>query len=175
MKALHKEKVGDYKIKVFLDDCPDNPRDWDNIGVMICFHRRYNLGDKHNYKQNNFSNWEELKNTILKNEKDAVILPIYMYSHSGITIKTTPFNDSWDSGQVGWIFVSREKWIKEFGIERSLDPVEQVLINEVKIYDKYLSGECYRFNVTLKKEFVDACGGFYELEDCIQEAKRCVI
>ena len=27
----------------------DDPRSWDNIGTMVCFHSRYNLGDKHYY------------------------------------------------------------------------------------------------------------------------------
>lgn len=35
-------------------------------------------------------------------ERYAFILPVYCYEHSGMTIKTGPFGDPWDSGQAGW-------------------------------------------------------------------------
>ncbi|NJD02946.1 MAG: hypothetical protein FIA99_10225 [Ruminiclostridium sp.] len=39
-----------YTLFVVPDDEPTNPREeWDNFGTMVCFHRRYTLGDKHNY------------------------------------------------------------------------------------------------------------------------------
>lgn len=48
--VYHTEIIGNYKINIIQDDDPiDSPRDWDNLGTMICFHRRYTLGDKHNY------------------------------------------------------------------------------------------------------------------------------
>lgn len=37
-------------VAIMHDRDPLNPRtDWDNLSKMICWHRRYNLGDKHNY------------------------------------------------------------------------------------------------------------------------------
>lgn len=33
-----------------------------------------------------------------------VILPLYLYDHSGITMNTCGFSCPWDSGQVGWIY-----------------------------------------------------------------------
>lgn len=38
--------------------------------------------------------------------------------HSGLAMQTTSFNDPWDSGQVGWIYVSKEDALKEFGGEK---------------------------------------------------------
>jgi len=36
-----------YKLKIQQDDTyGDGPRDWDNLGHMVCWHRRYNLGDE---------------------------------------------------------------------------------------------------------------------------------
>lgn len=43
------EKYG-YKLTVDYDTYPENPRDWDNEAAMVCWHRRYNLGDQHDYK-----------------------------------------------------------------------------------------------------------------------------
>ncbi len=48
-ETTHEENIGNYRLKIYQDDNTDSPRSWDNLGTMICFHRRYNLGDKHNY------------------------------------------------------------------------------------------------------------------------------
>ena len=40
-----------YILIVMQDEDPINPReDYDNFGKMACWHRRYNLGDKHDYE-----------------------------------------------------------------------------------------------------------------------------
>lgn len=43
------EEYRGYNINWFYDECPDDPRNWDNVSKIICWHRRYNLGDNHNY------------------------------------------------------------------------------------------------------------------------------
>ena len=97
-----------YIIKVETDDDPLNPREeYDNMGTMVCFHKRYVLGDKHEYKESDYNGWGELEKAITRKEDAAVLLPIFMYDHSGITIQTRPFSCPWDSGQVGFIFVSK--------------------------------------------------------------------
>ena len=40
---------GPYVLVIQPDDDPFNPREDDNFGKMVCFHRRYHLGDHHNY------------------------------------------------------------------------------------------------------------------------------
>ncbi|MEG0092201.1 MAG: hypothetical protein RSA20_10290, partial [Oscillospiraceae bacterium] len=43
-----------YLLQVMQDDEPLNPReDYDNFGKMVCWHSRYNLGDKHDYEDTN--------------------------------------------------------------------------------------------------------------------------
>ena len=37
-----------YQIEIFYDECPDSPRNWDNVFTMACWHRNYNLGDVDN-------------------------------------------------------------------------------------------------------------------------------
>ena len=35
------------RVTIWQDEFFDsNPRDWDNLGVMACWHRRYDLGDE---------------------------------------------------------------------------------------------------------------------------------
>ena len=43
------EEYKGYTINIDYDEDPMNPRtDWDNAAVMVCWHRRYNLGDLQN-------------------------------------------------------------------------------------------------------------------------------
>lgn len=153
-------------LEVIQDINPESPRKWDNLGKMICFHGRYTLGDKHDYDNRDYSGWAEQKEAISKNENAAIILPLYLYDHSGLTINTTGFSCRWDSGQIGWIVISKEKIREEYSVKRIskklLESVEEYLVGEVKVYDQYLSGDVYGF-----KEFdsegneVDSCWGFY--------------
>lgn len=180
MEHTHEERIGNYLIRIFPDDCGDSPRTWDNLGTMVCFHRRYDLGDKNDYCSGNYDGWEEMKEDIIKTENVHTILPLYLYDHSGITMSTSSFNDRWDSGQVGWIFVSKEKVEKE-RIDEKL--VEKVLKGEVETYDQYIRGDVYGYKVYRvttcdhdheHEEELDSCWGFYGEEDCIEEAKGVV-
>ena len=46
----------------------------------------------------------------LLDEADGyAMLPLYLYDHSGITMNTTGFNDRWDSGQVGFIYTTKDR------------------------------------------------------------------
>ena len=47
-----------------------------------------------------------------------IVMPLYLLDHSGLAMQTTSFHDPWDSGQVGWVYVSKEDVLKEFGAEK---------------------------------------------------------
>ena len=152
----------DCKIHIYRDEDACNPRaEFDNFGTMVCFHSRYNLGDKqHSFgSPDEFREWQE-------QHKDAVVLPLYLYDHSGITMNTTGFSCPWDSGQVGWIYVTAEDVCEEYG-ETSVTPerrkhVEEMLRCEVAVYDYYLTGEVYGFVIeTADDDKLDSCWGFY--------------
>jgi hypothetical protein len=178
------------RFKISQDDWAQDPRaEWDNLGTMICFHRGYNLGDKHDYSHDDFDGWDDIQNYIEKKLGGVVILPLYLYDHSGITMNTTGFSCPWDSGQVGFIYVSRETLLKEYGGKKVTtklkERVTQYLIGEVETYDQYLTGDVYRYDIevaeeqviipkddfdkgiykptqtTLAWEFEDSCSGFY--------------
>ena len=54
-----------------------NPRENDNLGTMVCFHGRYNLGDKHNYNSNDYNSFGEMEKAIIRKENVAVS-PIFI-------------------------------------------------------------------------------------------------
>ena len=168
-------QISDSKeLKIFYDDCPNDPRTWDNISTMICFHNRYNLGDSHNYSSSDFNSWSEFEKQLKIDYDIAVILPLYLYDHSGITIRTTPFSCSWDSGQVGFIFITKEELRSTYGIKRItkkwLEKVEKYLVSDVEVYDQYLTGDIYGYELVEKIEcecghveenVLDSCWGFF--------------
>lgn len=44
------ETLHGYTITLPADPCPTDPREWDNLSRMVCWHNRYNLGDSHDFK-----------------------------------------------------------------------------------------------------------------------------
>ena len=166
-----------FELEIEQDSSPDSPRTWDNLGTMVCFHKRYNLGDKTDYRSSDYDSWDELKQGIIENEGEVVILPLFLYDHSGITISTTPFSCNWDSGQVGFIFVSKHK-IKKEGIDET--KVLDYLKGEVETYDQYLTGDVWGYRIYEvetcsmgheHKTLVNSCWGFFGEEYAEQEGK----
>lgn len=169
--ALEVFEVGDFKLAIYSDDDPQDPRDNDNLGTMVSWHRRARLGDR-TIKSSEFSNMEELEASF----EAKICLPLYLYEHSGMTMRTWSFNDPWDSGQVGFIYATADVIRKNFGIAEITpeveDRVREILEAEVAEYDQYLRGDVYGYVLTGKDgEHVDSCWGFFGLEHVRGEAK----
>lgn len=177
------------------DDEPQSPRDWDNLGTMHCWHSRYNLGDEQHDKGTSEEFFAELGGFdedydwtskeydihlgAAKNraQKENIILPLYLYDHSGITISTGSFSCPWDSGQIGWIIVSVEQVKNEYNwkvlTKKRRERIEKYLRDEVKIYDYYLTGDVWGYIIQNEdgSEDYDSCWGFFGEKNCIEEAK----
>lgn len=154
-------------IKIMQDDADtESPREWCNMGEMVTFHSRYTLGDEHGYSADDYAGWDEMGEAILRDHPGGVILPLYLYDHSGITIATTPFNCPWDSGQVGFIVASAAKIRESFGVKRITAKVRErateSLRGEVATMDQFIRGDVYRFTIEDDDgNITDSCGGFY--------------
>lgn len=227
-----------YLLKISLDEDAPNPReDYDHMGTMVCWHRHYSLGDRHNYEdpgdflqelvEKNMSDdeiirlakageihgvrlgyvrgerlWEvqsydtishkwnrwygfdepfsECRHKLaeaVRSEMDnhalfklarqkCCILPVYLFDHSGLHISTqelTKWPDGrWDAGQVGWIYADKKTVQKEYGKcgLKEMKQVAEALEAEVELYDKYLAGECYGFQLYKDGEETESCWGF---------------
>jgi len=151
-----------YEIHVYQDPDPESPREWDNLGTMTCFHRRYELGDKHSM------DLEELKELVQR--KDVISLPLFLMDHSGVSMNTGGFRhcdpQGWDWRQVGFIHVDRETVLKEYGKKKLIkalrEKVVRILEDEVLTYDQYLTGDVYGFVAeTPNGDNIDSCWGYY--------------
>jgi len=161
-------------IELHSDEDPENPRtSWDNAGVMWCAHRPYDLGDEQ------FRTREPIDEKVKEIEKEGgEWLPLYLYDHTGITMNTTGFHCPWDSGQVGIIFITRAKILKEWCkgnriTKQRRAKVRDYLRGEVQTYDDYLTGQVAGFiargpaevdedgEEITEGEEIDSCWGFY--------------
>lgn len=204
----------EYLLTVEQDDYASDPRDEYNLATMVCWHRNYSLGDKHD-----FDNVDELLQRlcyeILHKDDDEtyglswqdlfkmldesnliLIKPINLYDHSGITVSTSngyPYNNRWDAGCVGFIYLTKKRVFDECGSiteENWKERADEYIESEMKVYDQYLRNECYRYTLEEKVHYrnettcphcgevikvdeyddyeeVDSCSGFYG--DCLEE------
>jgi len=156
-------------IRIERDEDNVNPRtEWDNFGTMVCFHRRYNLGDKHSMTR------EDL--IALVQRPDVIALPLFLLDHSGLMMKTGRFeSDSagWDTSFVGYIYVTHETVREEFGklTKENMKKALEILEAEVAVFSAYLEGEVYGFIIENESgERIESCWGFIETEYPIEKS-----
>ena len=116
-------------------------------------------------------------------KSDVVILPIFVYEHSGTSMSTSDFCDRWDSDQAGWIYATKEdadkliRWgakyknqsgnLVDVTEENWREAVIEKLEQEIKVYDQYLRRDVYgiiteEYNSDEDNwEEGDSCWGFF--------------
>ncbi|MBC58982.1 MAG: hypothetical protein CL814_18905 [Confluentimicrobium sp.] len=187
---VYEEAYQGHAIKIYHDPDSESPRDWCNLGTLICWHRRYRLGDSHQFESPevflrdlaDVSDKSELSMDQLRDraERKAVILPVFLFDHSGLAMNTIGFHCPWDSGQVGYVYVTLEVVRTEFGVKRVTKALrakaEDILRGEIVTYAAYLGGRVYGYVIEQDGEEIDACWGFvgdYET-GCLPEARQAV-
>lgn len=164
------------KLTIYRDEDTPSPREDDNLGKMVCWHKRYQLGDSHNYDTpQDFEESDEYKDSI-------VCLPLYLYDHSGIVISISPFigrevYSEWDSGQVGYIYATKERVHNLLNIEPSEENqgiVAKILSDETELYNSFLQGDTYGFTlIDHDGSEIEQMGGFIgEIETVIPQMKE---
>ena len=170
MNPIETLELNGWKAYLVHDPEPPNPREWEHCTQMLCWHKRYQLGDKHSLTP------KQARELIQKT--NAIHLPLFLYDHSGISMSWDgdryPFNDTWNAGQVGYLIATAEAIQKEYGNNsaetrlRCLDLMKM----EVEEYDDYLTGSCYGIlveNPDGGKE--ETCWGFLGYDYAIRETQ----
>jgi hypothetical protein len=200
-------------IKLIPDQDAENPRGDCNLGTMVCWHGRYQLGDEQpkdspedwldemaekakpgllarlqkelyaivDYSGDKYgkakNQYNERRAQAITKALDAayLMLPLYLMDHSGISMSTGSFGDPWDSGQVGWIWMTRKTAIENWGKAKLTKAVRaqalESLKSEVEVYDQYLTGDVYGYVVEDEDGTdVDSCWGFFGLDYARGEA-----
>lgn len=184
-ETVHTETYKGFKIEIIQNNDAENPfKEWDDLPDIVGWHRSYNfntrLGDER-LTPKEFM--EEAK------REGYVVFPLYMYDHSGLAFSLGVFGCPWDSGQLGFMFWTKEK-LQDTGFVACGDilpkevngkPLKEYLTestqNAVNLLNDYVQGNVYGFQVSKPSgEEVDSCWGFYGDYDQkggpLEEARR---
>ena len=148
-----------YIISIEQDNDSENPRAiFDSFGTLYTWNPRYAIGcagDIYNENPHEFIEFLAFHVLHMKANANSVeiideirenicMVPVYIYDHSGITIQTTPFSCPWDSGQIGWIYVTKDKCIQE-NVE--FKHAEELLKSEIEQLNQYLTGDVWGYTI----------------------------
>lgn len=166
-----------YLLTVEQDNDSDDPTEM-MVSHLVCFHRRYQIGEKHNWDLTELQYW-------LREHRDEVVVkPVYLMDHGIQSISTRNFGDRWDSGQIGYCYVIRDENDPEHTIEDWRAAASEWIESEVELYNQYLQGDVYYYTLEEQThiydeikcpccgepikinerddwEEIESCGGFY--------------
>lgn len=163
---------GEFRLRIERDLDGENPRtEYGKLGTMIHWHTRMDVGDERIDRPYDQEEYDVLI------EEFGIVVPVFMYEHGGVMIRTQPFTCTWDSGQVGFIAITMDKVREAYDIKPGApisDDIQTIVVSvleaEVKIYDDYINGNCWGFELeqlntcdccdNAKWEHVDSCWGF---------------
>jgi hypothetical protein len=153
-----------HTIRLYPDRDTEDPRNaFEHLATFAFFHKKYRLGDKVEIKSEDYPGWTEMERDIVRKYKPSYITPVYMYDHSGLTLSTTPFSCPWDSGRVGFM------WISDPDIP--LGAQARIVEGEIKELNQWLSGDVWTIDIDDGKECL---GGVYGYDYAVEEAKRMI-
>lgn len=152
-----------FSLAVMIDEDATDPRDhWDNLTTILYKNgNQYQLGDQ-----------EASDDDILdiKSNPEYIVRDVYIHEHGNISLRTKPFNDRFDSGCSGIIYIERERLKNENLSEKDVDGIFN---SELKTLEQYCNGEVYFYNVLDKYgEVVDSIFCIYGLENCKNAARE---
>lgn len=163
---IYKNAAGE-KLAIYYDRTPENPREWANMGEFI-------VPDRCSYAKNEsdialeYGSYGGDAAALEKHPDVAAFLPVYVYDHSGVAMNTTGFSCPWDSGQIGWMIITRKK-VQEFTNwkrinARRREKLEDYIRGEIETYSAYINGDVYGYVVYAAgddDEIIDGCWGYY--------------
>ena len=173
---IQKVEYKGYTIEVYSDEFADSPRDEDEMSQFLFFHKKYRLGDENPLKAEDFSGWAAMQKKLQKEFKAGLVVPVYMYDHSGLSLSTTPFSCPWDSGQIGFACAHAEDVRRTYGVDRITKKIKEKALRyiqgEVETYSKYVNGEFCYYRVLRGSVVIDNCSGFEDAEIALDMGKE---
>lgn len=150
---------------------------------MICWHEKYNLGDKHNFKSEkelfehlmkkanikpeeigvDMEDFENSKKTILDELKKHIpIIPLFLYDGKFPEMTTEAECRGMKGEFVGYIFMDEEQMEKMFRAsgEEAIKEAVWYLIEEEDLYSNYISGNNFLYELFKDGERFCAMSGF---------------
>jgi hypothetical protein len=142
---------------------------WENGVTFFSNHKHYSSEGVNK----NINLESDIERSRFENE-GYIIIPVYAYIHSGITVSLVPFNCRWDSGLFGHLAFKKG----EFGENN------QGLKGFIAQWNSLLSGEVYGYQIIETEtcnlgheheEVIDSCYGFYGYDNDADMIKSMII
>jgi len=166
----------DYVIEVEQDVWAESPREFDNVGMLVLSHKRYDLPNEIHFNFSECDSWDEVEKELRK--VYPVVIPVFMYDHSGINFSLGGYNPywvhaSWDAGKVGYMVVDRDE-LAELGIKylskHNKEKLNRVLEGEIEQYNQYVGGDVWCVEIKQDDELIDYQGGIFGYDEAVQSA-----
>lgn len=179
-------------VEIHWDDDGEHadPRRWDNLTTMVCWHPDYALGDfqvtnldgrgavSERFERDDFRDMRTLARYLTLVQGAVGLRPLYLYDHSGISISAgspNPFDNptvrrdefgqglGWDSSMVGFVYTTHERITELCGDDPKYHAEEWVneqVSLEVRVYNDYLTGQVYGYIVAPGSDDEESCWGY---------------
>ena len=155
-----------FHLVIEQDEFSEDPREWENLGTMLCCNKYYQLGDC-NSNEETLAQLAELCRKYGKTDEEidemtfaeevrfildqdnVCGLPLYITDHNGISMQTYRF-DAWDSSFVGLIFVEKDFYLAQSCLKDEKNwkaKAKKTLESEVEIYNDFLEGNVYQWTL----------------------------
>lgn len=170
-----------HRVKILIDSDPLNPmKDWDTFSTILHWSAKYTLGREIERGMAEGDVRAFVENDL--DEKPLLVIPLYMMEHGNVQLSLGDFRDKWDSGQVGWVVVTRESAdAMGYGTlpdgqhtEQQMKDIRSSVEREIQQYSSYLNGDVYQYIVTPSDEPDVHNGGYFTIEDAVVAAKESI-
>lgn len=164
------------KCRVQQDVLAENPRECEyKIGHFSFAHRRYDLGDADcRFNSDDYDGWNEVRKMLIKKRDAHLLLEVSMIDHSGQRIYVGAPSCSWDSGQIGFAWMTKAEIIELCG-ELDEKKATEILTAEVERYNNWRNGDVYEAEILNEdNEVIDSFSGFASEEEARDYAETLI-
>ena len=157
------------KIEIGYDECAESPVEW-QISRIVAWHPRYTIGQEYIPRDEVPSEGiDRLINSsgVMSVDHYSELMAyssLYMYDHSGITISTSPFYCHWDSGQVGYVYITKKDAARN-KIKTEKEAMK-IIEDDVQCYDRYIRGEIHYY--CIYDQNGDIFEQIYNIDDSVE-------
>jgi hypothetical protein len=159
--------MSEFRIEIVPDEHATNPReDMDGMWTFALSHKRYDLPNESGLDFDDYDGWTEFRQAIMAPGNIAMIREVHGYDHSGLAFGLTPFTCPFDSGQLGFAYITNEELVKEYGPDTPETRAKAVsyLENELELYQTWSNGGVLAVDIYEDGEVVESCCCLYSQE-----------
>lgn len=165
MDAVEQFDYDGLTVKLFYDETPSSPADWDTVGTLVTWHRNFNLGHEQEHYLAQDHDGRVVARYVTLREGALASIPVEILDGPYTLIReTSPEHAD------GVIYTTRAR-CEELGV--SPEDAEEALRGELKEWAEYAAGDVYGYVIEdAEGKTLDSLWGLYGREYAEEEARR---